>query len=313
MDQKALRRANVRLLVLHTALQLGALFILPLLLLPYSAAWGWLLLPIVALTNPWWSFMHEAIHGVMFADKGFNRLAGRSHAILYGAPFDLLRWGHLLHHAYSRTPRERSEVYVAGRDSRWRVTLAYYFRLCGGLYLYEVIGGLLLLLPTAAIRRLTGRLAGPENLIGEMVDRVLVAEIRRDVRRDAIAILALYGLAFVAYGQAGWMLVLYLYGRGLLISLVDNAFHYGTPLDDVRFARNLSLPGPLSRLLLHFNLHGAHHARARVPWNDLPESHRQSGQGYQDEWFTAIFRQFRGPIAEHRLPPCRTATGEAVD
>ena len=313
MDKKALRRANGRLLVLHTALQLGALFILPLLLLPYSAVWGWLLLPIVALTNPWWSFMHEAIHGVMFADKGFNRLAGRSHAILYGAPFDLLRWGHLLHHAYSRTPRERSEVYVAGRDCRWRVTLAYYFRLFGGLYLYEVIGGLLLLLPTAAIRRLTGRLAGPENLIGEMVDRVLVAEIRRDVRRDAIAILALYGLAFAAYGQAGWMLLLYLYGRGLLISLVDNAFHYGTPLDDVRFARNLSLPSPLSRLLLHFNLHGAHHARARVPWSDLPESHRQSGQGYQDEWFAAILRQFRGPIAEQQLPRYRSATGEALD
>ena len=313
MDLKAQRRANMRLLILHTALQLCALFILPLLLLPVSAAWGWLLLPIVALTNPWWSFMHEAIHGVMFADKALNRLAGRSHAILYGAPFDLLRWGHLLHHAYSRTPRERSEVYVAGRDSRWRVMLAYYFRLCGGLYLYEVIGGLLSLLPTSAIRRLSAHFAGPENLVGELVERVLAAAVRRDFRIDAIAIVALYALAFAAYGQAGWMLLLYLYGRGLLISLVDNAFHYGTPLDDVRFARNLSLPGPLSRLLLHFNLHGAHHARARVPWSDLPESHRQSGQGYQDEWFTAIFRQFRGPIAEQRLPRYRTAAGEAVD
>ncbi len=313
MDKKALLHANVRLLVLHTALQLCALFILPLLMLPVSAAWGWLLLPIMALTNPWWSFMHEAIHGVMFVDKQHNRLAGRFHAILFGAPFDLLRWGHLLHHAHSRTVRERSEVYVAGRDSRWRVMFAYYFRLCGGLYLYEVLGGLLWLLPTSAIRRLAARIAGPENLIGELLERGQATEVRRALRFDGLVIVALYALAFAAYGQAWWMLLLYLYGRGLLISLVDNAFHYATPLDDVRFARNLSLPAPLSRLLLHFNLHGAHHARTRVPWRDLPASHRQSGQGYQDEWFAAIFRQFGGPIAEHLLARCRTVTGKAFD
>lgn len=302
MTESALYRSNTRLATLHLALQANQLFLLPLLLLPIDPRWGWLLLPGVLLSNAWWAFIHEAIHGVMFEDRGINRLAGRFSAVLYGAPFDLLRWGHLLHHAHSRTERERSEVYVAGRDNRRVATIGYYFRLFGGLYLVELVGGLLVLLPRRMLRRVVDQIASPCNVIGELAKRLLNAETLRDARLEALAIIVVHAAAFALYSEHAWMLALAMAGRGLLISLVDNAFHYGTPLDDIRYARNLELPATLSRLILHFNLHGAHHLRSRVPWQQLPEWHRQSGQGYQGGWFASVFRQLRGPIPAQRLP-----------
>lgn len=302
MQASAPYRGNGWLAGFHLALQANQLLLLPLLLLPADPRWGWLLLPGVLLSNAWWAFMHEAIHGVMFADRRVNRLAGRVNAVLYGAPFELLRWGHLLHHAHSRTERERSEVYVAGRDNRLLVFVGYYFRLLGGLYLVELIGGLLVLLPQKMLCRVVDRIACCGNVVGELAERLLDTATLHAVRQDALAIVAVHAAAFTLYGEHAWMLAGAMAGRGLLISLVDNAFHYATPLDDVRYARNLELPAALSRLLLHFNLHGAHHLRPRVAWQQLPDWHRQSGQGYQGSWFTTIFRQLRGPIPEHRLP-----------
>lgn len=313
MGNPDLLQANRRLAALHLLLQATVLFALPLWLLPRDPAWGWLILPAVLMSNPWWAFVHEALHGVMFDDRRWNRLSGRLNAVLYGAPFDLLRWGHLLHHAHSRTVRERSEVYVAGQDNRLRFAMGYYFRLFGGLYVYEVIGGLLLLLPRPLVERLIAGVASRDNVIGELGKRLMEPATLAAVRADALAIAAVYSLAFALYGLCWWMLLAALAGRAVLISLVDNAFHYGTPLDDVRFARNLELPGWASRLMLHFNLHGAHHARARLPWRDLPEYHRQSAAGFQDRWLAAVFRQLRGPLAEQCLPRREGGSGSTKD
>lgn len=301
MYSAELQSANQRLGLLHLILQSLLLFVVPLMLLPMNILWGWVLLPCIAMSNPWWAYIHEALHGVLFDDKQENRLFGRLNAVLYGAPFEVLRWGHLLHHAHSRTVRERSEVYVAGRDSRLNVTIGYYFRLLGGLYLYEVLGGVLLLLPRAMVRKMLCQVASPDNIFGEMGERLLEKDNLRSARQDALAIIVVYGTAFAVYNEHAWMLAAALYGRALMISMVDNVFHYATRLDDVRYARNLEMPLWMSRLILYFNLHGAHHTRARLPWMQLPEFHKQSGQGFQGKWFRTILQQLRGPIPEHRL------------
>jgi fatty acid desaturase len=295
------RGVNWSLAGLFTAAQAFQLCLLPVWLLPLDRAYGWLLVLPLLITNNWWAFIHEAIHGTMFPDRGINRLAGRVQAILYGAAFDLLRWGHLLHHGLSRTERERSEVYAQGRDRPACFALAYYFRLLGGLYLFEVLGSVLLLLPGRWLRGLGARLDSPCNLVGPLVDKLLERTILRAARLDTAAILVLYAVAFLLYGDHGWMLVLALAGRGLLISLVDNVFHYGTPLDDTRYARNLELPSWAAGLFLHFNLHGAHHLKPALPWQALPGFHRASGAGFQGGFLQAVVSQFRGPIPDHLL------------
>jgi len=294
-------RTNQALAVLFLAVQVFQLVLLPVWLLPNDPTWGWLLLLPVLLSNSWWAFIHEAVHGVLFSNKRANRWAGRVNAILFGAPFDLLRRGHLLHHAASRTPRERSEVYVPGRDNRLLFATGYYLRLCGGLYGLEVIGGFMLLLPRCTLWALMRRLSSEHNVLEALAERMLEPTTLRAARLDVTLVLGIYALAFTLYGEYAWMLALSLVGRGLLISLVDNVFHYGTPLDQTRYARNLMLPDWASHLILHFNLHGVHHQRPGLAWWQLPDYQRKSGIGFQGKWLPALLAQLKGPIPEPRL------------
>jgi fatty acid desaturase len=96
---------NIWLTSATLALCLFQLFLLPLWLLPHDGAWGWTLASLVLLTTPYWSLIHEAIHGTMFTDRRWNDRCGRVLGVLYGSPFPLLKAGHLLHHRYSHTRR----------------------------------------------------------------------------------------------------------------------------------------------------------------------------------------------------------------
>lgn len=288
---------NLHLLMFFICLQTFQLFVLPAWLLPQNAYWGFLLLIPAVLTTSWWALIHEAIHGCMFSHKLSNRVSGRLLAILFGSPFDLLRWGHLLHHAYSRTERERPEVYMPHQGPVFWVKLNYYFRLLGGLYLFEVMGGLLLLLPQPILKRLVNKLSNSDNVVELLWQKIM--PVLTVARIDAVLILLAYGLAFSVYGAHAWMLLGALFLRGGLISLVDNLFHYDTPLDQTRYAHNLYLPAWLSRLVLHFNLHGVHHLYPHVSCWQLPQLHAASGQLYQGKWMRSMRAQFKGAIPWH--------------
>jgi fatty acid desaturase len=294
-------KRNQLLLGGFLALQFLQLLLLPVVLVPRNAAWGWLLLLPLCLTNSWWAYIHEALHGHLFQNRKLGRAVGRLNAVLYGAAFDLLRFGHLLHHAYSRTRRERAEVYRAGEDSLLAVHAAYYFRLLGGLYVFEVLGSFAFLLPRALIRRLEARTRSPDNVVEELAPRLLAPVTLAAVRTDALTVLLVYGLSFYCYGRHWWMLALALCGRAVLISLMDNAFHYGTPLDRPHYAPDLSVPSWWGRLLLHFNLHGLHHRQPAAAWHELPRLHRREAGTFDGSLFRAILLQLRGPIAEHDL------------
>ena len=299
-DLACTHRLNRFLLGGAILLALFQMIALPALLLPQALAWGWLLLPAVLLSNSVWALIHEAVHGVMFADRQANRIAGRALSIYFGAAFDLLRWGHLLHHIYSRTRRERSEVFSGARPTL-RFTMAYYLRISGGLYAAEVCGSALLLLPRRWLTAVRRRLAADDNVIGALAERLLAPQVLRSARFDALCILTAHALALWLYGAHAWLYILSLAGRGFMISIVDNAFHYGTALDAPRAGMNLRLPGFLSALILHFNLHGVHHLRPGLPWRQLPAYHAKLAAGYQDDWWPAVLRQWRGPLAESSL------------
>lgn len=298
----SITRRNQMLAVAFVVPQFMQSILLPVWLLPFDPTSGWLLLFPILLANSWWAFIHEAIHGSLFASPAANRLVGRLHGILFGASFELLRWGHLLHHALSRSRRDRTEVRPADGGSVVTFAVGYYFRLVGGLYLFEVLGGLLLLLPRPLLLALGARLARPDNLLGALADKLLEPANLARARLDAMAILALHAMAFLLYAEHAWMLLLALLGRGFLVSLLDNVFHYDTPLDDRRHARNLRLPDWASALLLHFNLHGTHHLRPTLSCWSLPEQHRDDADGFQGGLLTLLLCQFRGPIPESHPP-----------
>lgn len=125
-------RLNLALAGGFLLLQLTQYGLLPLVLLPINAGWLWLLPVIALLNNSYWALTHEAIHGHLHPDRHWNNRLGRLLAIAYGAPFQLVRLGHLLHHKYNRT-LDRLEVFEPAAEQRAWVALRYYTTILGGL------------------------------------------------------------------------------------------------------------------------------------------------------------------------------------
>ncbi|MGW6121139.1 fatty acid desaturase family protein [Nocardia sp. NPDC055165] len=286
---------NVRLIVLALTIGGTQLFVIPLVLLPVDAAWGWALVPLTLTITPFWSLIHEAVHGSLLRNRTRNDRMGRMLAVVYGSPFAMLKVGHLLHHRYSRV-RERSEIYDPATTTRRSAAPPFYLKLFGGLYLLEVLALLLAPMPERTIRALGRRVDAPDSVGGLVLERVAQPVVLGKFRTDAAAIVVIHTVAFLCYGAHGWMLLAALGGRALIISLSDNAYHYGTDLELPRAAMNLRLPRTLERFALSFNLHDVHHRHPGLRWYELRSRFDSEGAHYHLGWFRAVARQLRGPI-----------------
>ncbi|MDD4888050.1 MAG: fatty acid desaturase [Thiomonas sp.] len=301
-------RVNLLLAALALAMSGWQWIGLPL-LLPAQPALGWSLLIVVLATTSYWSLLHEGIHAVLHPDRRVNDALSRLLAIGFPAPFALLRFGHLKHHQFNRTAIDRSEVFDPALTTRGAAAWRYYPQLLIGLYASEVAALLLVWLPPAWLLRFSQRLPAEPGLpkLAESLERQLLKpDTLRAMRLDSLASLALMACSVWLYGAYAWMLLLALMGRGLLISLTDNAYHYATPLhspgDDVRQARQLDLPRWASALILHFNYHATHHRHPALPWSALPIAACAQDQQHALPYARALLRQLRGPIAQRALP-----------
>ncbi|MBM2805829.1 MAG: Fatty acid desaturase [Deltaproteobacteria bacterium] len=293
---------NCFLALLYIALNVFQFFILPLWLLPVQRSWAWTLFPLALLTNPFWSLIHEAIHDLFHPNRGVNAFTGRLLAILFGAPFRILRLSHLLHHKLNRMPVEGTEYYDRGKSAKAAAAPGYYFQIFCGLYLVEVISPIYFLLPRAWLQRFKERYLKPESVSAILMQNWLGAESLREIRLDGLLTVSWLSLSFWFYGQHWPLLLVALLARGFLISFLDNIYHYETPVSDVFFAKNLTLPAPLAKLLLNFNLHGIHHINPAISWINLPKAFDVQGGKFHGGYFAAALRQLHGPIALQELP-----------
>jgi len=306
-------RSNQLLAAGLLCLQLSALLLLPGCWLLWSGAKPVLLPIALALlvlsalcSTTLWALIHEAIHGLISASTKRNRFWGRALAIVHGCPLRMLRHGHLHHHRNSRGPADRSEVYDPQHQARWSAALAHYVRIAGGLYVAELLFNLVIFLPRQRLEQmLQGAHPGAENAADlQRARRELFDGNRlRELRMDALSVLVLYATAVCLWGSLWWCLLVLLAWRALAISMVDNAFHYATPLDDKLYALNLRLPVWVGRGILHFNLHRAHHRDVRAPWSALPLIAELEAD--DPDFATAVLRQWRGPIALPELQNLR--------
>ncbi len=293
---------NVGLAIMYAALNVGQCFILPAFLLPGDFRWAWVLVPIALLNNPYWSLLHEAIHDLFYPDSRVNMFFGRALSIGFGSPFRILRLSHLLHHKLNRTPKEGTEFYDRGKTSLFSAAAGYYFQILGGLYLVEVLSPLPFFIPRAWLRRLVARFVRPATVSGILIQSWTRDEAIREIRTDGILIVMGWATAFYLYGAYWPLLVAVLAARGVLISFLDNVYHYGTPVSEIFYAKNLWLPPWPAKLLLNFNLHGIHHRHPAVPWPGLPLLLCDLGQAYQGNYFAAAIDQLHGPLALQDLP-----------
>jgi hypothetical protein len=208
----------------------------------------------------------------------------------------------LLHHKLNRMPVEGTEYYDRGKRTKAAAAPGYYFQILVGLHLVEVISPLYFFLPRRWLERLRERSLPAQSVSNLLMQNWLGAESLREIRRDGALTMAWLILAFYSYGTHWPLLLGALAARALLISFLDNIYHYGTPVSDVFFAKNLSLPKPLAGLLLNFNLHGIHHINPAISWMDLPKGFDAQAGKYQGSYFTTALHQLRGPIALQDLP-----------
>ncbi len=288
-------------------LTVGAMILVPWLLLPLDARWGFLLVPVALLSNGFWALHHEAIHGGFHPDRRRNLAAGRIMAILLGSSFAVLRFGHLMHHQYNRNPTDRPDVYDPARDSRLVSRLGFLGNLLGGLYLVELIVPVACLLPRPVIRSIVDRVYRADDpdvrAIHQSAMRLFLDPRRLSmIRTDALLAMVLIGVSAHLFGPYWSMLAGFILARGLLISVIDNVYHFATPIDRPDYARNLWLPAPFRLLILNMNLHRVHHARPALPWWRLPGELRATGDGFDAPLFNVALAQFTGPVAVSELP-----------
>ncbi|CAG9218611.1 Fatty acid desaturase [Paraburkholderia tropica] len=274
-------RANAALIAAATLALAYQLFGLPLLLRAAggpSFALMATLVPVVLATPIHWGLIHEGIHGQLLRSRRANEIVARLLAIGMAMPFDAVRFGHLMHHRFTREAFDRPDVDDA-RGPRWLRRLAWYVRLLGGLYVGELLVPLLAFVPVRLAHALVARGVGTpgESASAEdmQVQRLFVnhatdPQKRRRARRDWLGSLALYACAFALYGKAWPVLVAAMFARGLWLSLADNLPHYGVALDEPGRSRDFRVPRVIGVLLMNHHLHRQHHLHPTLPWAALP-------------------------------------------
>jgi fatty acid desaturase len=293
-------RANLALLGLVAAAVAMQLIAWPFLLRQWGAPALWIALPLVVLTPTHWGLIHESIHGQLFPQRRLNESVGRALAIAFLLPFDAVRFGHLMHHRFTRESFDRPDVHD-GVTHRVLARIGYYVRLLGGLYVGELVLPLLTFLPATWVCRLVAHELRSEDPIGRDVQRLFVAfagnpERRTRMRRDWMLSVALHACAFYFYGAWWPALAITMFLRGLWLSLADNLPHYDVTLDEQERARNFRAPAVWRPVLMNHHLHRVHHQHPTLPWTALPALARVDAATPDTDagYFRAALRQFRG-------------------
>lgn len=289
---------NLGLAGLLIGIGLGSVLLLPW-LVATNPVWGLLLALFVVTTPTLWALIHEAIHKSLHPSPRMNDALGRALGIVFGAPFHVLRFGHIEHHRGYVLPERRT----GAAASRPRVVAVsfHYARILGGLYLAEVATLVAAWLPRRALRSVAQqairRHANDDLKNLERIDRTLLAPAGlARFRLDSLLILLLYGVGFWLYGANAWMLLAALLGRAVLVSFMDNIYHH-RPVGVPRRTLNLRLPAWASAAILHANLHAVHHRDPGLPWITLPRAEDPTHREPELAFFDAALEQLLKPSA----------------
>lgn len=271
------------------------LFAMPVTLGAHPYVMAAIVVLLAAINTPFWSLIHEAVHRNFHANKEVNEGAGRFMSVLFGAGFGVLRFGHLMHHQYNRD--WENEFFDESKLHPVPAWIYHYFKILGGLYLIEVVLSFLVAcLPVSLTRKVARKIFEDDRHYQAVLNSLLKTENVWKMRLDCAGIVIVYGISAYLFGENWPVLALLIFGRALFISLMDNAYHYGTPEDNSVTALELKAPDFLEKFILNFNHHLTHHNNTRLPWTALKDRNQEQQQGYSEDFSRALFAQFKGPI-----------------
>lgn len=291
---------NTALSIFAIALQLAGLI-----LIPVTWAWsGWAFAIWLVFygygTVLIWLLIHEAIHFKLHGRRRTNDALGRLHAIFFGCPFHILKVGHMAHHRYNRGTIDTNELIPADTAHPVLWGLAYYARILGLLYVSEVISPLLFFFWRGS-KRLIRRLVR-DDAIAVILDFFTRPVVRR-IRFDALLCVAWFAAQFYANWSDLTPLFIALFARAFIVSVYDNAYHYGTDPLDESAALNLTVPKLIRPLILNHNMHRVHHRHPMASWAVLPELFAADSDQFDGALAVTGIRQFMGPVRRPPEPP----------
>jgi fatty acid desaturase len=283
---------NAALLAIAFAISLSQFFLAPL-ILPMSAAGAIALVCLCAVTTPLhWGLMHESIHGNLFRNPAGNRRAGRVLGNFLCLSWDVMRFGHLLHHSNNRHEFDRPEAVPQG-GSRLGAAGPYFVKLLGGHALISAVSSIGLTFPTRVVSKLIPK---AEPMRTAALRAFTNKERQARIRSDFCVTIALVALAAFCWGAHWPIFVATIVARFAMLSLLDNAPHYGTAINSGTYARNTSLPRFAHWLVMGHNFHGIHHGATGLRWQELRSAFARAGSAYEGSWTAMVVRQFRGPV-----------------
>jgi fatty acid desaturase len=285
-------RGNAVLLAFALGVALLQFFLAPL-ILPMGVWTALALVLLCAVTTPLhWGLMHESIHANLFRDPAANRRAGRVLGNFLCLSWDVMRFGHLLHHSNNRHEFDRPEAVPAG-GSRIAAAGPYYLKLLGGHALISALSSIGLALPSPAVTRLVPK---TEPMHTAALRAFTNKERQARIRTDLCVTVLLVALAVFCWGAHWLVFVATIAMRFLMLSVLDNAPHYGTALNSGTYARNTTLPRWAHFLVMGHNFHGVHHGATGLRWQELPVAFARTGKNYEGGWIGQALRQFKGPV-----------------
>ena len=280
---------------LNAAIALAQVFAVAALLFFARHMRGWRLalfaIAFAIAMNSVYSIIHEAEHGILFETRRINDIAGVLMALLFPAPFHLIRQGHLGHHNRNRTDDEAFDFWFEGEHPLWKC-LQFYGILTGFYWLTVVLSNIVILLVPQLFDRDRFEFDRPSAAFMDALN----PKYWRWIRLEALAAIALHATIIFAMRDAIAYATMYA-AFGFSWSAMQYVHHFGTERDVRNGARNLWLFAPIDAIWLNHNWHLTHHRNPTVPWIHLPslETHERRFL------ITAYLRMWRGPRRGARI------------
>jgi fatty acid desaturase len=251
----------------------------------------WLIIPLVLVSSHFMHAMliafHEAAHGNLRESKWHNEFDGQVVGMISLTPFTLYRALHQKHHVNLATEKDLELwPFVDPQQPLWWRRLAAFLELNFGFFYTPFLFWRVFL-------------QSPSPVTNKAV--------RTKIWRETAGMIALWGtvLGFVAwFGVWNWFLVLYFipaFIAGNMQSWRKYIEHVGLSGNTGRSATRSIIvetaPGRLVALsLLHQPLHGVHHVKSSIPYEELPDNVDLIEP--QDEGDTVPFPNYRSAFAD---------------
>ncbi len=215
--------------------------------------------------NSIYSIVHEAEHRMLHRNHRLNDVLGAGMALLFPAPYHLIRQGHLGHHQRNRSDDEAFDLYFAGENPiiRW---LQLYGILTGAYWLMVVLSNVVVAVAPGLLVRRKFEFNRPSAALMESLNPAYW----RLIRLEGLLAIALHSAIIVGLDIPPARYLAVYFGFGFSWSAMQYVHHFETERHVLLGAQNLRGLAALDWMWLHHNWHRTHHRHPTIPWIHLP-------------------------------------------